>query len=277
MEKNIRVPRSVSQAFVCKYTQSVERPVISDYLRMIEPDAVQARRYQRFKRRTFLSVGPNEMWSLDQHDKFKRYGLFFHVGLDPYPGVIHWCKVWWTVRNPKLIAWFYLDAARAIGGMYYSKFQNSENAYPLSTKGSHLLLKVILAQKMSMLRMHRLPSATKLIHLWVGQYNIGGSGSMTILSLRFTGQCFERTGQLDSRPCLIGGLIRDYMTLEIPLNGMSVAFFLLSRHSNKFSVLSFTLSSFPLFSRRLMLGYISGTGPSGVPIERKHCPMGSPC
>jgi hypothetical protein len=98
MEKNIRVPRSVSQAFVCKYTQSVERPVISDYLRMIEPDAVQARRYQRFKRRTFLSVGPNEMWSLDQHDKFKRYGLFFHVGLDPYPGVIHWCKVWWTVR-----------------------------------------------------------------------------------------------------------------------------------------------------------------------------------
>ena len=86
---------------------------------MIEPDAVQARRYRKFKRRTFLSIGPNEMWSLDQHDKFKRYGLFFHVGLDPYPGVIHWCKVWWMVRNPKLIARFYLDAARAIGGVYF--------------------------------------------------------------------------------------------------------------------------------------------------------------
>jgi hypothetical protein len=58
------------------------------------------------------------MWCLDQHDKFKRYGLFFHVGLDPYPGVIHWCKVWWTVRNPKLIAHLYLNAAREIGGMY---------------------------------------------------------------------------------------------------------------------------------------------------------------
>ncbi|KAH9009812.1 hypothetical protein EDB84DRAFT_1545636 [Lactarius hengduanensis] len=101
MEKNIRVPR----------------PVVAEYLKMIEPDAVQARRFQRFKRRTFLSIGPNEMWSLDQHDKFKRYGLFFHVGLDPYPGVIHWCKVWWTVRNPKLIARFYFDAARAIGGV----------------------------------------------------------------------------------------------------------------------------------------------------------------
>ncbi|KAI9451583.1 hypothetical protein BJY52DRAFT_1205891 [Lactarius psammicola] len=57
------------------------------------------------------------MWSLDQHNKFKCYGLFFHVGLDPYPGVIHWCKVWWTVRNPKLIARFYLDTARFIGGI----------------------------------------------------------------------------------------------------------------------------------------------------------------
>jgi hypothetical protein len=121
MEKNIRVPRSVYQVCVHKYTQCIQRPVISDYLRMTEPDAVQAQRYQHFKRRTFLSIGPNKMWSLDQHDKFKQYGLFFHVGLDPYPGIIHWCKVWWTVRNPKLIARFYLDAACAVGGMYYSK------------------------------------------------------------------------------------------------------------------------------------------------------------
>ena len=64
-----------------------------------------------------MAIGPNEMWCLDQHDKFKRYGLFFHVGLDPFPGVIHWCKVWWTVRNPKLITHFYLNAAREIGGM----------------------------------------------------------------------------------------------------------------------------------------------------------------
>ncbi|KAI9447090.1 hypothetical protein BJY52DRAFT_1206604 [Lactarius psammicola] len=60
---------------------------------------------------------PRPMWSLDQHDKFKRYGLFFHVGLDPYPGLIHWCKVWWMAKNPKLIARFYFDAAQAIGGI----------------------------------------------------------------------------------------------------------------------------------------------------------------
>ena len=58
------------------------------------------------------------MWSLDQHDKFKHYGLFFHVSLDPFPGVIHWCKVWWTVRNPKLIMHFYLDTTQSIGGNF---------------------------------------------------------------------------------------------------------------------------------------------------------------
>ena len=95
-----------------------KRPVISAYLRQSEPDAVEVRRYKTIEveKQPFLAVGPNEMWCLGLYDKFKHYGLFFHVGLDPYPGVIHWCKVWWTVRDPKLIAHFYLNAARKIGG-----------------------------------------------------------------------------------------------------------------------------------------------------------------
>ncbi|KAH8984640.1 hypothetical protein EDB86DRAFT_2833457 [Lactarius hatsudake] len=73
------------------------RPVISEYLRLTKPDAVDAWWYKWFKRWTFIAIGLNGMWSLDQHDKSKHYGLFFHVGLDPFLGVIHWCKVWWTV------------------------------------------------------------------------------------------------------------------------------------------------------------------------------------
>ncbi|KAI9434815.1 hypothetical protein H4582DRAFT_1818292, partial [Lactarius indigo] len=112
-----RGAETIRRALLIENKIRVPRPIISEFLRQTEPDAVEARRYQKFKRRTFLAIGPNEMWCLDQHDKFKRYGLFFHVGLDPYPGLIHWCKVWWTVRNPKLIAHFYLNAARAIGGI----------------------------------------------------------------------------------------------------------------------------------------------------------------
>ncbi|KAF8259295.1 hypothetical protein EI94DRAFT_1707224 [Lactarius quietus] len=108
---------TIRKALLMENKIRVPRPIISEYLRQTEPDAVDARWYKRFKRRTFIAIGPNEMWSLNQHNKFKHYSLFFHVGLDPFPGVIHWCKVWWTVWNPKVIAHFYLDTARSIGGI----------------------------------------------------------------------------------------------------------------------------------------------------------------
>ncbi|KAF8256598.1 hypothetical protein EI94DRAFT_1710840 [Lactarius quietus] len=112
-----RGAETIRKALLIESKIRVPRPIILEYLRQTEPEADEARRYKKFKRRTFIAIGPNEMWCLDQHDKFKRYGFFFHVGLDPYPGVIHGCKVWWTVRNPKLITHFYINAARAIGGI----------------------------------------------------------------------------------------------------------------------------------------------------------------
>ncbi|PPQ83249.1 hypothetical protein CVT24_001149 [Panaeolus cyanescens] len=49
------------------------------------------------------------MIAVDQHDKWKRFGLALHTGVDPFSGVIHWIKVWWTNSNPKLILSYYLD------------------------------------------------------------------------------------------------------------------------------------------------------------------------
>ncbi|KAA1471497.1 hypothetical protein DENSPDRAFT_776760, partial [Dentipellis sp. KUC8613] len=95
----------------------VSRTVVAEYLRITEPDAVARRRHRKFKRKKFVAVGPFDMWCIDQHEKLKRHGLFWHVGLDPYPGVTHWCRVWWTVKNPTLITKFYLDAARAVEGI----------------------------------------------------------------------------------------------------------------------------------------------------------------
>ncbi|KAH9046216.1 hypothetical protein EDB84DRAFT_1586945 [Lactarius hengduanensis] len=91
--------------------------------------------------RTFLAIGPNEMWCLDQHDKFKRYGLFFHF--------------WWTVRNLKLIARFYLNAAQAIGGI------------PLITQSDPGTENVNVAYAQTALRHHMEPSLDGSIqHRW---------------------------------------------------------------------------------------------------------------
>ncbi|KAJ7835610.1 hypothetical protein B0H13DRAFT_1913517 [Mycena leptocephala] len=54
----------------------------------------------------------------DQHDKWKRFGLWLHLGIEPYSGWILWLKIWWTNRNPKLVTSYYLDGCRKAGGMY---------------------------------------------------------------------------------------------------------------------------------------------------------------
>jgi hypothetical protein len=57
-----------------------------------------------------------DLWTFDQHDKWKRFGLYLHLGLDPFAGRLEWLKIWHNNRNPRIIASYYLEAARAAGG-----------------------------------------------------------------------------------------------------------------------------------------------------------------
>ena len=87
------------------------------YLHETEPDAVKARRRRRFKRRRFYAAGVNDIWAMDQHDKWgPRFGLWLHNGIDPFISTNNWLKVWWTNKNPRLIAKYFLDYVRKYGG-----------------------------------------------------------------------------------------------------------------------------------------------------------------
>jgi len=90
--------------------------LISDFLLATEPDAVASRRHRRFKRRRFYCAGVNDVWCQDQHDKWRRFGLYFHNNVDPFMMYNNWLKVWWTNRNPKLIASYYFEAVCKLGG-----------------------------------------------------------------------------------------------------------------------------------------------------------------
>ena len=79
------------------------------YFRVYEPELVRERKAGRLRRRRFWAAGVNDMLAVDQHDKWKRFGLALHTGVDPFPGRIHWIKVWWTNSNPKLILSYYLE------------------------------------------------------------------------------------------------------------------------------------------------------------------------
>ena len=85
---------------------------------MTDPVGVAARRAGRIRRRVFYAAGVNHIWAFDQHDKWQRFGLRLHLGIEPFAGFLLWLIVWWTNSNPKLVAREYFRAAREYGGMY---------------------------------------------------------------------------------------------------------------------------------------------------------------
>jgi len=92
--------------------------LILDYNKATDPVGVAARRAGRIRRRVFYAAGVNHIWAFDQHDKWQRFGLRLHLGIEPFAGFLLWLIVWWTNSNPKLIAREYFRAAREYGGMY---------------------------------------------------------------------------------------------------------------------------------------------------------------
>ena len=100
------------------------RPLIAGLLHAVEPEAVASHRRRGFRRRHFWAAGVNDVWPQDQHDKWGRYGLWLHAGLEAFSGEINWLKIWWTNKNPHLIAKFYLDTCRQIGGRLASSLKN---------------------------------------------------------------------------------------------------------------------------------------------------------
>lgn len=89
---------------------------------MTEPEAVAFRKQKRFRRKRFWAAGVMDILTFDQHDKWKRFGLWLHLGLDPYCGRLAWLKVWWCNRNPRLIASYYIEAGRKVGGVSETLF-----------------------------------------------------------------------------------------------------------------------------------------------------------
>ena len=86
------------------------------YLQLHEPEAVAARKRRVFKRRRYWTAGVNDSWAFDQHDKWKRFGLWLNLGLDVCSGKILFIKIWWNNRNPRLLGSYYLDSVAKVGG-----------------------------------------------------------------------------------------------------------------------------------------------------------------
>ncbi|KAG2125457.1 hypothetical protein DEU56DRAFT_873091 [Suillus clintonianus] len=54
-------------------------------------------------------------YEADLHDKWLRFGLGLHTGIEPFSDRIMWIRVWHSNHNPQLILTYYLDTIEKLG------------------------------------------------------------------------------------------------------------------------------------------------------------------
>ncbi|KAF5377194.1 hypothetical protein D9615_006459 [Tricholomella constricta] len=99
------------------YELKVPEQRLLELFRATEPEAINAQKSLKFRRKRFWAAGVMDIWAIDQHDKWQRFGLWMHCSIDPYPGRVAWLKIWWCNRNTRLINSYYIAAGRSVGGI----------------------------------------------------------------------------------------------------------------------------------------------------------------
>ena len=107
-----RVHRSLqSQGIICR------RDDLRKILKRIDPEGVDHRRRRRLHRSKYISQGPNFAWHIDGHDKLKPYGFSIHGCIDGFSRKLLWLEVGPTNKMPEVVAKYYLDTVKKVGGI----------------------------------------------------------------------------------------------------------------------------------------------------------------
>ena len=200
------------------------RATVAKFLKQTEPKAVEHQKARRFRRKRFWSAGVMDILTIDQHDMWKRFGLWLHIGLDPYPDRIAWLKVWWCNCNPRLIASYYLEARRKVGGMLVVTV--SAQYPPLTSLYNQVYLlscRVTIEQKTTVSRTAILSPATAWIPPWSVHYNIAGVLRSQTSSLKLPGLCCDANSPLASKIILILDIIMGYIILMTRLKSKIIS------------------------------------------------------
>ncbi|KAI6142101.1 hypothetical protein BKA82DRAFT_3985463, partial [Pisolithus tinctorius] len=82
------------------------------YFVTYEPHLLKSCKANHLQCRRFWAASVNNIWAVDQHDKWLCFGLALHTGIKPFSGRILWTRVWHSNRNPQLILSYYLNTVK---------------------------------------------------------------------------------------------------------------------------------------------------------------------
>lgn len=94
----------------------VSRETVRHALRIIDPEGVSQRLRHRLRRRQYRAKGPNFLWHIDGYDKLKPFGFSIHGCIDGFSRRIMWLEVGTTNNDSRVIAQYFLDCVKQIGG-----------------------------------------------------------------------------------------------------------------------------------------------------------------
>jgi len=94
----------------------ISREDVRLLLAVLDPTGVSKRSARKLRRRQYYAKGPNSLWHMDGHDKLKPYGLCISGVIDGFSRNMMWLAVFCTNNDPRIIAGYYLEAVKNVGG-----------------------------------------------------------------------------------------------------------------------------------------------------------------
>ncbi|KAL4079454.1 hypothetical protein J3A83DRAFT_4185472 [Scleroderma citrinum] len=98
-----------------EHNMAISRSMMHSYFTTYEPHLVKQCQTNCLQHHHFWAAGVNDIWAVDQHDKWQHFGLALHTGIKPFSGQILWMKVWHSNCNPQLILLYYLETIEEFG------------------------------------------------------------------------------------------------------------------------------------------------------------------
>lgn len=101
----------MSRSIICRHED------VRLIIKSLNPEGVILRKKRRLHRRKYVSRGPNYAWHIDGHDKLKPFGFSIHGCIDGFSRKLIWLEVGSSNKLPEIVAKFYLDSIKELGGI----------------------------------------------------------------------------------------------------------------------------------------------------------------
>lgn len=98
----------LNSTFGIRATQKTVRNIT----RAVDLERMQTRRARRLDRRQYRNNGPGYCFYIDRYDKLKPFGFSIHGCIDGYSRKILWLSVDASNKNPKVVAYNFIDYLR---------------------------------------------------------------------------------------------------------------------------------------------------------------------